>query len=730
MLVSARRSLFFLISMVQDYGKFSLFATGRHDTNTWNHVMVQKLVREMGKMAESRHPMVKTGRSVSNLLEDIETRFKAIAGHDEQIDVEELQSGLGLKDPEYARRIFALVDSDGGGTVSLWEFIDFANVLIDGSADQKLRIIFDLHDLNGDGTIDPREMKTILDRSLNEHALELSEDALASLSNALFRSVDTDSSGDITFSEFLASINRHPTLRDQMVNSSATWLSLPQRISADRRKRPDGFSAAWESISRLWANNRPWLVLLTLYAIANIWMFRSGLMVEAANGSDLPTQIAQGAAEALKLNGAVILFAMLRNTFTFLRKTPLKPFLPLDEAIAFHKVVGHVTFGLAVVHVGGYLWFYESMVSPDFFTRDLIYGGLIKSQVGWSGLTLIGIFLVIWIFSLEMVRRKGLFELFHITHQLFWLWFVFFLFHVPDFWQWVILPGILYIGERVVRLARARAPTEMKSLDALPSNVSRILMTRPERFAYQPGEYVFARIPAISKREWHPFTITSSPEDPDALELHIRSVGTWTKRLHQLAASPEEARSDDWNTIYLDGPYGSPAAEIFESKVPVLIGAGIGVTPFASILRSILHRRRMDDPLMAHIEGLYFVWLNRDQQAFEWFVSLIAEIEEDPATREFISIQVNLTGLRAELTSASLTIALEVYHETTGRDLLTGLQTQTSLSRPNWSTLFKEIGTAHDAADVDVFFCGPESLSRVLADVSNRFGFGYKKENF
>lgn len=42
---------------------------------------------------------------------------------------------------------------------------------------------------------------------------------------------------------------------------------------------------------------------------------------------------------------------------------------------------------------------------------------------------------------------------------------------------------------------------------------------------------------------------------------------------------------------YIDGPYGTPTRRIFASEHAVLIGAGIGITPFASILQSIVHRR-------------------------------------------------------------------------------------------------------------------------------------------
>ena len=40
--------------------------------------------------------------------------------------------------------------------------------------------------------------------------------------------------------------------------------------------------------------------------------------------------------------------------------------------------------------------------------------------------------------------------------------------------------------------------------------------------------------------------------------------------------------------IYVDGPYGAPAEHFFEAEHAVLISSGIGVTPFASILQTIM----------------------------------------------------------------------------------------------------------------------------------------------
>lgn len=65
----------------------------------------------------------------------------------------------------------------------------------------------------------------------------------------------------------------------------------------------------------------------------------------------------------------------------------------------------------------------------------------------------------------------------------------------------------------------------------LPSKVINLVIKRPFHFCYRPGDYVFINIPSIAKYEWHPFTLSSAPEDSDHIGLHIRAVGQWTNRL-------------------------------------------------------------------------------------------------------------------------------------------------------------------------------------------------------
>jgi len=78
--------------------------------------------------------------------------------------------------------------------------------------------------------------------------------------------------------------------------------------------------------------------------------------------------------------------------------------------------------------------------------------------------------------------------------------------------------------------------------------------------------------------------------------------------------------------IYIDGPFGSASEDVFKYEVAVLVGAGIGVTPFASILKSIWYRVNYPQK-KTRLRKVYFFWVCRDFGSFEWFRSLLLAIE-------------------------------------------------------------------------------------------------------
>ena len=96
--------------------------------------------------------------------------------------------------------------------------------------------------------------------------------------------------------------------------------------------------------------------------------------------------------------------------------------------------------------------------------------------------------------------------------------------------------------------------------------------------------------------------------------------------------------------VRIDGPYGAPAEDVFDNEVAVLIGAGIGmspftplrhpeltqsssvgVTPFASILKHIWYRQKKGN--LGSLRRVEFFWVCRDAPSFGWFQSLLQQVE-------------------------------------------------------------------------------------------------------
>lgn len=115
-------------------------------------------------------------------------------------------------------------------------------------------------------------------------------------------------------------------------------------------------------------------------------------------------------------------------------------------------------------------------------------------------------------------------QVFYWTHLLYIPFWVLVIFHGPNFWKWFIVPGILYVFERALRLASMRTDrgkTYISSGLLLPSRVTHLVIKHPPHFDFHPGDYVFVNVPAIAKYEWHPFTISSAPEQEGKFQAQI-----------------------------------------------------------------------------------------------------------------------------------------------------------------------------------------------------------------
>jgi NADPH oxidase len=236
--------------------------------------------------------------------------------------------------------------------------------------------------------------------------------------------------------------------------------------------------------------------------------------------------------------------------------------------------------------------------------------------------------------------------------------------------------------------------------------------------------------------------------------VHIRQVGDWTQALgERLGAGPSVVaaltsaamngsekedpvgRGDfveidtaldnrELPVVRIDGPYGAPAQGFSSCEVAVLIGAGIGVTPFASILKHIWYRQKKGD--IGSLKRVEFFWVCRDTPSFGWFQSLLQEVEAAQVDPNFLRINIYLTQKIGEdmLWNIAINDAGADY------DPLTLLRSRTMFGRPDWKSIFGKMREAIDSGSylpgsksqlkttVGTYFCGPGALAKSIKEAT------------
>lgn len=405
----------------------------------------------------------------------------------------------------------------------------------------------------------------------------------------------------------------------------------------------------------------------------------------------------------------------------------------------------------------------DAQQTPTYFVFTTI--------AGLTGVIITLALILIITSSMEVIRRSY-FEVFWYTHHLFVIFFAGLVFHgagfivrrqvstdpphnftlckdrsddwgripecpIPQFaggpaqtWWWVIGPMILYICERLLRLIRYMQRVQYRKIVMHPSKVLELQLVK-DGFKMEVGQYVFLNCPVISQLEWHPFTMTCAPEE-DAISIHIRSAGDWTDKLIDIMQQlPEGAQGPKMG---VDGPFGTASEDVFDYEVSMLVGAGIGVTPFASILKSIWYKFKISNPKL-RTRKIYFYWLCRETHAFEWFADLLQVLEKEMEERgmgDFLTYKLFLTGWDQNLARHAWV------HDDEDADVVTGLKQKTHFGRPVWDKEFEQVRKENPTSVVGTFLCGPEALAKVLekkcakySDVDPRkTKFYFNKENF
>ncbi|CAL9100195.1 unnamed protein product [Musa textilis] len=575
---------------------------------------------------------------------------------------------------------------------------------------------------------------------------------------------------------------------------------------------------------------RVWVMALWLCACAALftWKFIQYRHREVYHVMGYCVCVAKGGAETLKFNMALILLPVCRNTVTWLRtKTKLGKIVPFDDNLNFHKVIA---VGIAVgvgLHAISHLTCdfprllhatdaeYEPMKHFFGSTRPNNYWWFVKGTEGWTGVVMVVLMAVAFTLATPWFRRGRVslprpfnrltgFNAFWYSHHLFVIVYILLIVHgyfiyltkkwyKRTTWMYLAVPMILYASERLIRAFRSTIrPVKIRKVAVYPGNVLALHASKPQGFKYRSGQYVFVNCAAVSPFQWHPFSITSAPQD-DYISVHIRTLGDWTRQLKsvfsEVCQPPTGGKSgllradygDSSNNranpslprVLIDGPYGAPAQDYKKYEVVLLVGLGIGATPFISIVKDIVNNIKqleslglsdIDDDNLENGGGgvsnssngdhkrhasasistssfrtrrAYFYWVTREQDSFEWFRGVMNEVAETDK-KGVIELHNYCTSVYEEGDARSALIAMlqSLNHAKHGVDVVSGTRVKSHFARPNWRNVYKRIALNHRDKRIGVFYCGAPTLTKELRQLAQDFShktttkFDFHKENF
>ncbi|XP_035671692.1 LOW QUALITY PROTEIN: NADPH oxidase 5-like [Branchiostoma floridae] len=563
-------------------------------------------------------------------------------------------------------------------------------------------------------------------------------------------------------------------------------------------------------------NNIGPAVAVLIYLLLNIAVFASAALPYIDD--NVAVLLARGCGACLSLNNSLIILLVLRKLLSRMRTTRIGAYLPLDHSLTFHMTVGVAIVLLSLAHASAHITNFVHLARttpptlPEYLFGTHLGIGWVSGTACLTGWVLAGLLIIIATSSLHYIINGGRMKVFFWTHKLVTLWWVTLILHSPSAWMWLLGPLVLYFIGKILRSQFARhllyGDMFIREMVLLPYDVTHLVVSRPENFRFRAGDYVYLNIPVLSSFEWHPFTISSAPEqteshgstfvqwahgqslrellnghpdqndnnrkqkesflndDGDAVSMEegqVHDDGRAMKRrescvsmaqdFSHLTEPPavidvcrEELFGVNGIKVYVDGPYGAPATHVLQAEHAVLIAAGIGVTPFASLLQSIIHRKLgkfsghqwakpRDTPTSpTTLRKVDFFWINRDPGAFLWFTSLLGQIESDQSglQNNFIDMHLYMTSSQGAANGEPTAVwkdILSAYTENR-RDLITRLEKRTILGRPDWIAVFKRLKEEEkDHGKVAVFFCGPKKLGSILRRHCIEYNFRFRQES-
>ncbi|XP_049777239.1 dual oxidase [Schistocerca cancellata] len=685
----------------------------------------------------------------------------------------EFASALGMKpDAVFVRKMFNIVDKDGDGRISFQEFLDTVVLFSRGKTEDKLRIIFDMCDNDRNGVIDKGELSEML-RSLVEIArtTSLSDQHVTELIDGMFQDAGLQHKDSLTYSDFKLMMKEYKGdfvaigldckgAKQNFLDTSTNVARMTSfHIEPPHEQRRNCLQQWWDSITTYLEENRQNIFYLFVFYVITVALFIERFIHYSfmAEHTDLRhimgvgIAITRGSAASLSFCYSLLLLTMSRNLLTKLKEFSVQQYIPLDAHIQFHKIAACTACFFSLVHTVGHIVnFYHVSTQPIEHLRCLtsevhfpsdykpgISFWLFQTLTGITGVLLFVIMVIIFVFAHPTVRKKA-YNYFWTTHSLYILLYLLCLIHglarltgSPRFWIFFIGPGVIYALDKVVSLRTKYMALDIIETELLPSDVIKLKFYRPPNFKYLSGQWVRLSCTAFKPEEFHSFTLTSAPHE-NFLSCHIKAQGPWTWKLRNYFDPCNFNPEEDHPKIRLEGPFGGGNQDWYKFEVAVMVGGGIGVTPYASILNDLVFGTSTNRYSGVACKKVYFLWICPSHRHFEWFIEVLRDVEKKDVTN-VLEIHIFITQFfhKFDLRTTMLYICENHFQRLSKMSMFTGLKAINHFGRPDMSSFLKFVQKKHSyVSKIGVFSCGPRPLTKSIMAACEEVNKGRKLPYF
>ncbi|CAG9835415.1 unnamed protein product, partial [Diabrotica balteata] len=163
-------------------------------------------------------------------IDRLEQLFRQTVGEGKEIKKDDFKKIVVSKNPFFTDRVFQIFDNDNSGSISLQEFLDAMHQFAGQTPDDKIRFLFKVYDLDGDGLIQLRELQHVMRACMEENGMQFSEEQVADLTLAMFEDADSNHRGAITYEALKNQLEKHGGLLENLSISIDRWLVPPKPL--------------------------------------------------------------------------------------------------------------------------------------------------------------------------------------------------------------------------------------------------------------------------------------------------------------------------------------------------------------------------------------------------------------------------------------------------------------------------------------------------------------------